>query len=291
MDGERAQRPGAVAAPPVVAVVVVHAVGPWFEDCLESLAHQDYPALSTVFLVADGADTGDHDVVGRIRAVLPDAFVEELGSNPGFGPAANTVAQFVEGDNGFFCFCHDDVALDPDAVRTDDRGAVPLQRRNRRPQARDVGQRPCAPGRRARRRPFRPTGQPSRRRRGRPGAARRGDRRVRRSVGLLAGPRRPVPCPWRVRRGDELLRRGRRPLLARPHQRCARDGCPQRPRPSPWRPRGAATRPQPHDAAGPSPGALDAHAHGRQRPPGAAGRARRRHHSRARRRRVQWSRP
>jgi GT2 family glycosyltransferase len=117
VDGERAQRPGAVAAPPVVAVVVVHAVGPWFEECLESLARQDYPALSTVFLLADGADSGDHDTAGRIRAVLPDAFVDELGSNPGFGPAANTVAQFVEGDNGFFCFCHDDVALDPDAVR------------------------------------------------------------------------------------------------------------------------------------------------------------------------------
>jgi GT2 family glycosyltransferase len=118
VDGERAQRPDAVAAPPVVAVVVVHAVGPWFEECLESLARQDYPSLSSVFLVADGADTGDHDIQRRIQAVLPDAYVEELGSNPGFGPAANTVAEFVEGDNGFFCFCHDDVALDPDAVRT-----------------------------------------------------------------------------------------------------------------------------------------------------------------------------
>jgi GT2 family glycosyltransferase len=114
VDGERAQRPDAAVAPPVVAVVVVHAVGPWFEECLESLARQDYPALSTMFLLADGAE---EDVGWRIRGVLPEAFVEELGSNPGFGPAANSVTGLVEGDNGFFCFCHDDVALDPDAVR------------------------------------------------------------------------------------------------------------------------------------------------------------------------------
>ena len=56
-------------------------------------------------------------LAARIRAVLPDAFVEQLPTNPGFGPAANAITQFVEGDNGFFCFCHDDVALDPDAVR------------------------------------------------------------------------------------------------------------------------------------------------------------------------------
>ena len=114
MDGELAQRPLPVAAPPVVVAVVVHAVGPWFEECLESLARQDYPALSTIFLVADGADD---DVAARIRSILPDAFVEPVGANPGFGPVANVVAQIVEGDNGFFCFCHDDVALDPDAVR------------------------------------------------------------------------------------------------------------------------------------------------------------------------------
>ena len=114
MDGELAQRPGPVGAPPVVAVVVVHTTGPWFDETLDSLARQDYPALSTVFLLVDGADD---DVADRIRDVVPDAVVEVLGGNPGFGPAANTVSQIVEGDNGFFCFCHDDVALDPDAVR------------------------------------------------------------------------------------------------------------------------------------------------------------------------------
>jgi GT2 family glycosyltransferase len=114
VDGEPAERPGAVSAPPVVAVIVVHATGPWFDETLESLARQDYPALSCVFLIADGAED---DIGERIGAVLPDAFVEPIGANPGFGPAANAVTQVVEGDNGFFCFCHDDVALDPDAVR------------------------------------------------------------------------------------------------------------------------------------------------------------------------------
>jgi GT2 family glycosyltransferase len=114
VNGESAERPGAVGVPSVVAVTVVHATGPWFDETLESLARQDYPALSCVFLVADGADD---DTVERIEAVLPDAFVEPIGANPGFGPAANAVTQVVEGENGFFCFCHDDVALDSDAIR------------------------------------------------------------------------------------------------------------------------------------------------------------------------------
>ena len=49
--------------------------------------------------------------------MLPDAFVRELGANPGYGAAANEVLRLVEGESGFFCFCHDDVALDHDAVR------------------------------------------------------------------------------------------------------------------------------------------------------------------------------
>ena len=38
-----------------------------------------------------------------------------LGDNPGFGPAANQAMKLVEGA-GFFCFVHDDVALDPNAI-------------------------------------------------------------------------------------------------------------------------------------------------------------------------------
>lgn len=111
-----------VVAPPVVAVVVVHAPGTWFEETLESLAHQDYPNLNTLFLLAGGPGTGhgelsDAEIAAHITAVLPNAFVEPLGANPGYSAAANTVLELVEGDNGFFCFCHDDVALAPDAIR------------------------------------------------------------------------------------------------------------------------------------------------------------------------------
>jgi GT2 family glycosyltransferase len=105
-------------APPVVAVVVVHRPGPWFAETLESLVDQDYPNLSTLFLLAgDPVDADGSDLAALITSHLPDAFVRPLGANPGFGVAVNEVLSLVEGDNGFFCICHDDVALDPDTVR------------------------------------------------------------------------------------------------------------------------------------------------------------------------------
>lgn len=100
--------------PPVVAVVVVHDPGPWFDESLRALRAQDYGNLRTLFLLT--APTPDQ-VAARIRAVLPTAFVHELGGNPGYGPAANRVMQLVEGEQGFFCFLHDDVALRPSAIR------------------------------------------------------------------------------------------------------------------------------------------------------------------------------
>ena len=110
--------PDAPLAPPVVAVVVVHAPGPWFEETLDSLVDQDYPNLNTLFLLTGGPlDADGADLEARILARLPEAFVRDLGDNPGFGPAANEVLRLVEGDAGFFCFCHDDIALEPDAIR------------------------------------------------------------------------------------------------------------------------------------------------------------------------------
>ena len=110
--------PDAPLAPPVVAVVVVHDPGPWFDESLAALAAQDYPNLNTLFLLTTGVNAAsDAEVRRRIFARLPDAFVRELGTNPGFGAAANEVLRLVEGDSGFFCFCHDDVALDHDAIR------------------------------------------------------------------------------------------------------------------------------------------------------------------------------
>lgn len=100
-------------APPVVAVMVVHEPGSWFDDVLDGLAAQDYPNLRTLLLVA--GDPGD--VAERVRQRLANAFVRTVEGNPGFARVANQVLHLVEGDNGFFCFLHDDVALDPDAIR------------------------------------------------------------------------------------------------------------------------------------------------------------------------------
>ncbi|HUF99958.1 MAG TPA: glycosyltransferase family 2 protein [Ilumatobacter sp.] len=106
-------------APSVVAVMVVHEPGDWFDETLKSLASQDYNNLRTLFLITPTGDDGDFaTMTGRIRAVLPAAFVRQSPSNASFGGSANEVLRLVEGDNGFFLICHDDIALAPNAVRT-----------------------------------------------------------------------------------------------------------------------------------------------------------------------------
>ncbi len=100
-----------VGAPPVVVAVVVHQPCPWLEDVVTSLASQDYPNLQTLFFVtATGAET---DV---IRHLLPAAVIRQVEGNPGYGPLMNEVSRLVEGESGFFCFMHDDVALDSNAI-------------------------------------------------------------------------------------------------------------------------------------------------------------------------------
>ena len=134
-------QPDTPSAPPVVAVVVVHEPGPWFEETLDAFAEQDYPNLRMLFLVTGnapaageaggdsaGASGGDLagmgegedapvDVAALVAERLPGAFVRWLGTNPGFGPAASEVLRLVEGASGFFLICHDDVAPEPDALR------------------------------------------------------------------------------------------------------------------------------------------------------------------------------
>ena len=100
------------AAPPVVAVVVAKDPGDWFDEVLGALAAQDYPNVSV--LVIDAGS--DELVAGRVAARLPDAYVRRLDDNPGYGPAANEALNLVEGA-GFFCFMHDDVALEPATIR------------------------------------------------------------------------------------------------------------------------------------------------------------------------------
>jgi GT2 family glycosyltransferase len=99
-------------APPVVAVVVTRNPGPFLEEALVALGQQDYPTL-TVLVVDAGSEL---DLTARVAAALPNAFVRRLGGDPGFAGAANEALAAVEGA-AFFLVCHDDVVLDPTAVR------------------------------------------------------------------------------------------------------------------------------------------------------------------------------
>ena len=98
-------------APPVVAVVVAHDPGPWFEETLASLDSQDYAELSV--LVLDAAS--DQSLTERVAAILPTAYVRRFEQNRGFGATVNEVQTMVDGAD-YFLLCHDDVALFPDAV-------------------------------------------------------------------------------------------------------------------------------------------------------------------------------
>ena len=103
--------------PSVVSVMVVHEPGDWFDETLQALADQDYPNLRTLFLVTARDDVRFEEVSDRIRAVIPAAFIRPEPVGLGFGPIANEVLRLVDGDNGFFLLCHDDIALARNAVR------------------------------------------------------------------------------------------------------------------------------------------------------------------------------
>ena len=101
------------AAPPVVAVMVVHEPGEWFAEVLASLAGQDYPDVRLVAFLTSTTDAAvSQDILGH----FPNALVRQVEGNPGFGPVANQVINVVEGRDGFFLFVHDDVALRSDAI-------------------------------------------------------------------------------------------------------------------------------------------------------------------------------
>jgi GT2 family glycosyltransferase len=100
------------AAPAVVAVVVARDPGAWFDEAMAALEAQDYPDLS--ILVIDAAS--DPEVKPRVARSASGAYVRRVDEDRGFGAAANEVLEVVEGA-AFYLFCHDDVALAPDAVR------------------------------------------------------------------------------------------------------------------------------------------------------------------------------
>ena len=100
-------------APPIVAVMVTHDPGVWFEETLQSLAATNYPDFS--LLVVDTAS--ETDPTERVHAVIPLAHVHRLDHDPGYGAAANHVSELVDGA-AFYLFCHDDIAVEPDTVRS-----------------------------------------------------------------------------------------------------------------------------------------------------------------------------
>ena len=114
--------------PPVVAVVVTRNPGPWLED---TLARPRRSRTTTTSPCWSSTAARDDDPTPRVAAVLPRAFVRRLDDGAGFADAANEALHAVEGAT-FLLLCHDDVVLDPPAVRAAGRGGVPLERRHRR---------------------------------------------------------------------------------------------------------------------------------------------------------------
>ena len=98
--------------PPVVAVVVTVDPGPWLEECIAGLAAQDYANLAVLVVDAGSAEP----VAARVAAVAPDFYIQRLEENRGYGPSANCVLETVEGA-ALYLLCHDDVTLEPDALR------------------------------------------------------------------------------------------------------------------------------------------------------------------------------
>lgn len=97
--------------------MVVHQPGPWLGESLRSLASQDYPSLQILVLVSGTeADEGARGILDVIETEAPRAVVRFVGGNAGFAASCNLVLNLVEGDSGFFCFIHDDVALMPGAI-------------------------------------------------------------------------------------------------------------------------------------------------------------------------------
>ena len=110
------------SAPPVVTAMVVHQPGPWFDEVLQSLANQDYSAVSHVFFLTSqvfnqNADTSASQLLmKKIQTVLPESIVRIVEGNPGFGVLINEIQRIVEGSKGLFCVMHDDVLLEPSTI-------------------------------------------------------------------------------------------------------------------------------------------------------------------------------
>ena len=165
----------------------------WFDETLASLAAQDYPNLNTLFLLtgvrrdADAARGADHvPPAGRVRP-RPRRQPRLRRRRP------TRCCAWSRATTGSSCSATTTSRSTPTACGCSSRsctGRTPASS-DRSSSSWDDPRR--APARRPRARPLR-RGRPDHRaRRVRPGAARRGPRRVRAAVGLPARARRPVP--------------------------------------------------------------------------------------------------
>lgn len=100
------------AQPSVVAVVVSRDGGDHAEVALHSLAAQAYGELAVLVLTANGDPTVAH----RVGRACPSAFVRVVPDATAYGPLANLALEMVDGA-AYYLLCHDDVELEPGAVR------------------------------------------------------------------------------------------------------------------------------------------------------------------------------
>lgn len=98
--------------PSVLAVIVTHNPGDWFDETLESFAKQDYQRLE-VMVVDAGANSS---LARQVKEHLPDAYLLDASDTAGFSASANALLD-THVDPVFLMICHDDVALETDAVR------------------------------------------------------------------------------------------------------------------------------------------------------------------------------
>ncbi|MEX2586646.1 MAG: glycosyltransferase family 2 protein [Actinomycetota bacterium] len=103
------------AEPRVLVVVVAHNGGQWLNECLTSIASQDYRRLRLLVV-----DNGSREPVAPLVArYAPRAEMMRSERNLGFGAACNAglEASKYTHNADYFLFLHDDVALQSGAVR------------------------------------------------------------------------------------------------------------------------------------------------------------------------------
>ena len=145
-------RPADRAFRSVVAVVVTHDPGPWFDERLASLRDQTYAASRCWSRRRQRRGPHRPDRRGAARRLRPAAGRRTRASAR---PSTRRWAS-VEGA-AFYLLCHDDVALEPDAIRTLVEEAFRSNAGHRRPQAGRLGRpRAPAPGRACGRQDRRP---------------------------------------------------------------------------------------------------------------------------------------